>query len=258
MTLQPQRLDAVFIIQWESNWHVGSGLGSATVDRQLRRRACGGRGERQPFVPGSQIKGVLRHRCEELARAMGAGGVVSPHAPPGQLPQPLLEQFRPLAECESLVDRLFGTRYQGECLFVEDAVPASGATARSVVHSRTAIDRLTGTARHATLFSTEVAPAEGCTLTGRLAARHPAGVLTQAQDDDGFPYEYALLLASLLTIDCLGADKSVGLGRCTISIKDNRVRWNEHAAYPLEQALKSLDEQEWLEMLSMLREEQNS
>lgn len=258
MTLQPQRLDVEFTIRWESPWHVGSGLGSAAVDRLLRRRACAGHAKPQPFVPGSQLKGVLRHRCEELAQAMGAPCVVSPHAPPGTPPRELIDQFRPLLKCESLVDRLFGTRYQGECLFVEDAVPTTAAATRSAIHSRTSIDRVTGTAKHATLFSTEVAVGEGLTLAGRLAARHPAGVLTQAEDDDGFPYEYALLLAALLTIDRLGGDKSIGLGQCIISISNNQLRWNEQSAYPLQEALKSLDELEWADMVSMLRQEQNS
>ncbi len=253
MTLQPQRLDVEFSIYWESGWHVGSGLGSTTVDRLLRRRACGSK-ELQPFVPGSQIKGVLRHRCEELAAALGAGQIVSPHVASGSPPQALLKQFRPLSHCESLVDRLFGTRYQGECLFVEDAVPRTDAAARSAIHTRTAIDRVTGTIKHKTLFSTEVAAAEGPGLVGRLSARHPAGVLTQAPDDDGFPYEYALLLASLLTIDRLGADKSVGLGQCAVAIAGEQVRWNDRTDYPVREALKSFEEPDWIEMYNLLRE----
>jgi CRISPR/Cas system CSM-associated protein Csm3 (group 7 of RAMP superfamily) len=257
MTLQPQQLDVEFIIEWHTPWHVGSGLGSATVDRQLRRRSCGRRTERSPFVPGSHIKGVLRHRCEELAAAFGDSNIVSPHLTEERPSRALLDQFRPLAECTSLVERLFGNRFQGECLFVEDAIPMAPAAVRATVQSRTAIDRATGTARHATLFSTEVAAPDGYKLQARLAGRHPPGVLTQAQDDDGFPYEYALLLASLLSIDRLGADKSAGLGRCTVSIPSDTVHWNQ-AAYPLLQALKSLNDLEWLGMLDLLRQEWKS
>lgn len=254
MTLDPQRLDVEFVISWVSHWHVGSGLGSTIVDRQLRRRVCGGR-KRQPFVPGAQIKGVLRHRCEELAAAMGAGDVVSPHVTSRFPPQALLKQFQPLHNCTSIVDRLFGTRYQGDCLFVEDAIPPKNGEVSSAIHSRTAIDRVSGTAKHATLYSTEVAVGETCNLIGRLSARHPAGVLTQAPDDDGFPYEYALLLASLLTIDRLGADKSVGLGECSVAVSGDAVRWNDRPSYPLQAALKSFAEADWMEMLTLIREE---
>ena len=54
------------------------------------------------------------------------------------------------------------------------------------------------------LFTTEFAEG-GANLQGAIRARHPAGVLTQY--DGGFPYEYALLLAALLSLDALGGDK---------------------------------------------------
>src|SRR6516225_3515116 len=118
MNHHPQRLDVAFTITWEAGWHVGSGQGTATVDRLLRRRACGPGGQRAPFVPGSQIKGVLRHQCERLTALLG-GEIVSPHVIPkadlemDQEMEPMMvRSFGGLATSPLVIDRLFGTRFQ--------------------------------------------------------------------------------------------------------------------------------------------------
>ncbi len=134
-------------------------------------------------------------------------------------------------------------------------LPAEDRTQPLWLRSRTSIDRATGTVRHRALFITEVVAGSGWSLCGWLRARHPPGVLTQ--DDGGFPFEYALLLAGLLSIDRLGSEKSAGLGKCQIAIPDGKVRWNDDPQYPLAQALTSLEDPEWLEMLKLLRSEGN-
>jgi CRISPR/Cas system CSM-associated protein Csm3 (group 7 of RAMP superfamily) len=256
MKSQPQRLDVACTITWDSSWHVGSGQGTAEIDRLLRKRACGPRGERAPFVPGSQIKGVLRHHCERLLASLG-GSVVSPHMVGRERPKEALDNFRPLAQSGLLIDRLFGSRFQGDCLFVKDAIAPAEVSQALMLHSRTAIDRVSGTARDHTLFVTEIAQAHGSPMRTSLQVRHPAGVLTQ--DGDGFPFEYALLLAGLLSLNALGGDKSTGLGQCRIAIDGDTVRWNS-APYPVDNALKCFKEcpadGEWLLMVSMLREGQ--
>jgi CRISPR/Cas system CSM-associated protein Csm3 (group 7 of RAMP superfamily) len=252
MNHHPQRLDVALTITWEAGWHVGSGQGTARVDRLLRRRACGPRGERAPFVPGSQIKGVLRHQCERLAAMLGES-VVSPHVVSRELDSGMLDEFRPLAQSKLLIDRLFGSRFQGDCLFIEDAVPTVAGRQTPLLHSRTSIDRVTGTARDRTLFVTEVVPAGGPELHSCVRARHPVGALTQ--DGDGFPFEYSLLLAGLLSLDMLGGDKSAGLGKCRITITGETVRWNDRPDYSVAEALKSFADTEWFEMLQLIRGE---
>jgi hypothetical protein len=248
--MNPQRLDVCFRIVWESNWHAGSGEGNAAIDRLVRRRAVSG----LPVMPGSQFKGVLRHQCERLAALLGFE-VISPHQIGRQPAAELLRQFGPLARSVLLIDRLFGSRYQGECLFIDDALPEAATTYwPSWGHARTAIDRLTRTVRDRTLFVSEVLVGEGRTLLGRLKARHPAGVLTP--DENGFPHEYALLLAGLLSIESLGGDRSVGLGLCRIEILHQVVRWNGNE-WPLTQALGCLAEADWKEQLELYREGMN-
>ena len=243
----PQRLDIGYRIVWNGRWHVGSGYGSAAVDRLQQR--CGG-GAGTPFVPGSQVKGVLRHQCERLALALGLEAV-DPHAGVGEGDRRLVEHFRPLARSELLIDRLFGSRYQGECVFVTNAMPGGGGegtAATPTVTARTAIDRVTGTVMERHLFTTELVEAK-VDLRGDIRARHPGGVLTQ--EDEGFPYEYALLVAGLLSLETLGGDKSTGSGKCEVRIES--LCWNGGNMLP-ESALQSFEEREWAVMIEMLRE----
>ena len=151
------------------------------------------------------------------------------------------------------MDRLFGSRYQGECLFVTNAEPVSSEeNTVTSVQPRTALDRVTGTVMEQHLFTTEFAEG-GANLQGSIRARHPVGVLTQY--DGGFPYEYALLLAALLSLDALGGDKSVGLGRCEIRLKEETLCWNSQHISSDEAFQSFKDEpEEWGSLLEMLRE----
>ena len=245
--MKPQRLDLGYHLVWQGRWHVGSGYQSAVADRLLRRQ---GSSRSAPFVPGSQLKGVLRHQCERLATALGLKAV-DPHAGGEEHNKSLVKHFTPLANSNLVVDRLFGSRYQGECLFVTNAVAVASEEERATsVRARTAMDRVTGTVMEQHLFTTELAES-GLSLRGAIRARHPACVLTQYED--GFPYEYALLVAALLSLDALGGDKSVGLGRCEMCVKS--LCWNDQTV-SLDEALHSFQEKEWNVMLGILREEQ--
>jgi CRISPR/Cas system CSM-associated protein Csm3 (group 7 of RAMP superfamily) len=248
--MKPQRLDLEYHIVWQGRWHVGSGYKSAATNRLLQRM---GGVDGSPFVPGSQIKGVLRHQCERFAFALGLEAV-NPHDGIKEDNKKLVKHFKPLVESSLVVDRLFGSRYQGECLFVTNAEPVSSEeNTVTSVQPRTALDRVTGTVMEQHLFTTEFAEG-GANLQGIIRARHPAGVLTQ--EGNGFPYEYALLLAALLSLDTLGGDKSVGLGRCEIRLKEETLCWNSQHISSDEAFQSFKDEpEEWGALLEMLREE---
>ena len=245
--MKPQRLDLCYHIVWQGRWHVGSGYQSAVADRLLQRLPDGA-----PFVPGSQVKGVLRHQCERLTLALGLKAV-NPHAGTEKDEHSLVEYFKPLEKSDLMVDRLFGSRYQGECLFVTNAVPVSSEESMSSVQARTAIDRVTGTVMEQHLFTTELTEGN-VNLLGKIRARHPAGVLTQYED--GFPYEYDLLVAALLSLDALGGDKSLGLGRCKIQLEPESLYWNGQRI-SLDKVLQSFQElpEDWGEWVSTLRGE---
>lgn len=249
--MEPQRLDLCYEIVWKGRWHVGSGYQSAVADRLLRRMEGV---NRDPFVPGSQIKGMLRHQCERLALALGFEAI-NPHAVTPEDEKDLLTHFTPLTNSKLIVDRLFGNRYQGECLFVTNAMPVSSNTEnKAVVQTRTAIDRVTGTVMEQHLFTTELVEAE-INLRGQIRGRHPAGVLTQ--DGDGFPYEYALLAAGILSLETLGGDKSTGLGRCEVKLEGDQLCWNGDSI-DQKDALQNFQEEDWQTMVELLREEQTS
>ncbi|NLE36832.1 MAG: hypothetical protein GX621_02275 [Pirellulaceae bacterium] len=273
MANTPQRLDIDFSITWESGWHVGSGYGTPQVDRLVRRA---GGWDSPAIVPGAQIKGVLRHRCEQIVAICDPSPgtplendmqhaqhfqVVSPHVTPDpEQRQALIANFVPLKNSLLMVDRLFGTRFQGGCLFVEDARPsrdeAKACKYRSMVANRITVDRVTGTARDQRLFSTEVVPQEGnASLYSRIRARHAPDILTQ--DDDQFPFEYALLLSGLLGIEALGGEKSTGRGRCRIEISPGVLRWNGRAL-EIADALAGFDDVEWPSVYQLYREEAES
>ncbi len=250
--MKPQRLDFTYCVSWDGNWHVGSGFASAAADRLIRR--FGGTNG-VPFVPGSQVKGVLRHQCERLATALGCE-TVDPHATSEEQRKRLVRHFQPLASSILIVDRLFGSRCQGECLFVDNALPVGDNRTATALRTRTAMDRVTGTVLERHLFTTELVHRASPTLEGQIHGRHAAGVLTQ--DREEFPFEYALLLAAALCVDRLGGDKSAGLGRCRFSIKDNMVRWNQQPL-ALDVALASFKDlgADWTDMVRLIREERH-
>ncbi|GIW92214.1 MAG: hypothetical protein KatS3mg110_0255 [Pirellulaceae bacterium] len=260
-----QRLDIHYCIVWESWWHAGSGFGTAATDRLVQR--LGGL-TGIPFIPGSHVKGVLRHTCERLAATLGLD-CIAPHATTPEQQQKLVEHFRPLAASQLVVDRLFGSRFQGECLFVSHALPLGlrnanpdpeprtirFSPARTTTRSRTSIDRATRTVREGHLFSTEITDVQHC-LEGEIRARHAPELLTQYEES--VPYEYGLLVLALLSIDRLGGDKSLGMGRCRIQITD--LEWQqrkitvEECVGPLSQ-LAAFSPQEVTEWLEGLRQE---
>lgn len=258
MNAQHQVLRIRYQIHWESPWHVGSGFGTVGIDRMLRFRvAAVGDLQSQtaqlrivPYVPGSQLKGVLRHQCERLIDACGLE-VAPPHVLSSEPPTLVLENFRPARDSNLLIDRLFGSQYEGESVFVEDALPVRLTGNDWQVYGRTAVDRLVGTVRSGHLFFTQVAIKHLSPLEGRIIARHPPGTLTQ--DQAGFPYEYALLVAGLLSIDKLGGDKSAGFGACRVHIV--QLDWNETTNYDVGEALQILSDPEWAEWVRLVRSE---
>lgn len=228
-------------------WHVGSGFRTAAVDR-LVRRFPGRRGV--PFIPGSQIRGVLRNRCEQILLALG-GPYSDPHdatttVERAQAPW-AFQVFYPLEElpAECVIDRLFGTRYDGERIFISNAFPAavrfhtaekSSRQAKpadgeegTVRHwrtsavTRTSMDRLLGIVAERKLFTTEVVSSTA-PYRFSLRAYHRDNELTVIED---IPAEYSLLVAGIRMIDALGGDKSTGLGWCTVEIVGARYQGKE-------------------------------
>ncbi len=246
------RLDLTFQLQFVTDWHVGSGAGSALVNRLQARRRMRSWGE-VPFVPGAQLKGVLRQQCERLALALNLSDVLDPHDQEAAL----AAHFVPLPQSQIFVDRLFGSRYQGGCLFLSDALPvddhSDGAVSPgTTVRQRTALDRLTGTVKHQHLFATEIVSVSKGAYAARLRARHPSEALTH--NGGGLPYEYALLVTALLGIESLGGDKSAGRGQCVITVDESTLKWNR-TPQSLDAMLAPFREDGWQEYYQLMIDE---
>lgn len=181
-----------------SRWHAGSGEGSLTTDRLVRRDPCG-----RPFIPASTMKGIIRHSCEKLARALGFPDSSDPH-------QSDLKENRSFVAFEQMrspIDRLFGTKYETGGLFFRNAHMATDRKMTTTVRNRVARYRVLQTAKDKHLFSTEYAPPE---VFNTVIDGWHRGLVALGEDYP--PYAYCLLVAGILAVERVGADKSTGAG----------------------------------------------
>src|SRR5437667_12848868 len=65
MTLKnnPDRISIEYDLTFATQFHCGTGIREGLIDRTVVRDS-----ERYLYIPGSTFKGVLRERCEQLAR----------------------------------------------------------------------------------------------------------------------------------------------------------------------------------------------
>lgn len=186
------RVRLVLHICFRSRWHAGSGEGNLMTDRLIRRD-----GLNRPFIPGSTLKGIVRQSCEKLCHARGFRNLPSPH-------------HTNAIQSHSPVDCLFGTTYEPGQLFFRDARLRDNQDCLPLVWNRVARHRILGTAKNKQLFSTEYNIP--CTLTTTIDGWHE-NLLTL--DTNSPPYEYCLLIAGILAVDRIGAEKSTGAGWLT-------------------------------------------
>ncbi len=166
-----------------------------------------------------------------------------------------MEAFVPLTESRFVIDRLFGNAMEGARLFVEELLWPEDFP----FHERAAvlnvmqvsIDRATGSARGKRLFSSEVVEGIGA-WKGRIEARHRKGEITPYEEGT-LPFEYALLVAGLRSLDRIGGDRSIGKGRIEVTI--GRIAYNDRELSPSD-ALKSFEETDWKDLWELYREEE--
>lgn len=211
----PERTDRIHLrynLVFESAFHCGSGLPRLLLDRAVRRNASG-----ELFVPGATFKGVLRERCEQLAKLFG----LTPRLTHDE--QAALDEYA----APDLLARIFGSRrWPGE-LYFDDLKLASNLSQliqdssgnpdnRLQVQERTqvSLSRRTGTAKPNFLFSSEFGVGD-LVFEGEIS-----GYLSDLPIDSAPEMTYALMLlvAGLLALDRLGGNKSTGAGRCRIEI----------------------------------------
>ncbi len=191
---------------------VGAGGSTGSLsDKPIIRNAQG-----QLVIPGSQLKGRLRHECEKLARGLGWWIPDSPLAEhlylddrpegsPAAVPESLQVPYRvenyPGYHC--WVSQIFGDPILPSRILVDDLIcPYSQDELPEISRPGVSINRSRQTAEDQKLFYLETSPmGVGLPFTGEIH------VLQHCP-----PHAEPLLLTAIAHIHALGGGKSGGLG----------------------------------------------
>lgn len=269
MTPRTDRLLIDYTLAFNTPFHCGTGIRESLIDRTVVRDSDG-----YLYVPGSTLKGVLRDRCEQIARfygqtepAMNNGTpadtgmqrVPSPHDATAALAG--LGKSKP-----TMITRIFGSQNKPGLLFFDDAyqsqeeqeqydsleepmVKGKGKyqSLQVSVSTQVRLDRPTRTAVPGALYTSEFGNNDITfygTIQGWITCTPiPSDAIDVAGDTGtvGTPtYSLLLLLAGLRMLERLGGNKSTGKGNCICTIGD--VKIND----------ANTDWQAWLHMLDAL------
>ncbi|MFS8875866.1 RAMP superfamily CRISPR-associated protein [Synechococcus sp. R5-13] len=185
---------------------VGSGGSSGSLaDKPLLKDAYG-----RLLIPGSQLKGRLRHECEKLARGLGWAICRSPDPErmcpkregiDGHFDRPEY-QVEGYAGSHCLVCQIFGNPALPARLWVEDLVcEVPPAALEPTLRPGVTLNRRRRTAEDQRLYLIETSPAAELTFSGSLQLL-----------PDCPSWGKTLLLAALHHLIALGGSKSAGLG----------------------------------------------
>ena len=193
----------------------GAGALSIGADKTVQRD-----GRDRPIIPASQLKGRLRHACENLARE---AGIPLCRPPNPQTTCPHLDTVPPGADGRRFcpVCRIFGSPALPSPLRFSDLVYEPVGDDDYAIRPGVGLDRRRGVVRENLLFLTETVP---------------KGVTFDRHDDNGEPLpviygrveraEALFLLAGLQAIQNWGGAKSRGLGWARIQVT---ALWNQEA-----------------------------
>lgn len=185
---------------------VGAGGSSGSLaDKPIVRNARG-----QLLIPGSQVKGRLRHECEKLARSLG-WQIFS--APSAQLLCPTEEQvssqFRNDYQVTGyrgyhcFVSQIFGDPILPSRVIVDDLICSLAAEdLPEVLRPGVTINRKRRTAEEKKLYLLETSP-----VNTQLSFEGEIHLLPNCPN-----YAKPLIVAALHHIHALGGSKSAGLG----------------------------------------------
>lgn len=234
-------INIAYQIQFETPFHLGTGLRRGLLDRSVCRDANG-----YLYIPGSTLKGVFREKCEQIARIFNLP-VVSPHNE-----QEAIDRFQ---DDTDIVDRIFGSRYKSGELYFDNANLIeedqrlfdgdSDRISERYIHlqtetrMQTSISRTLGTVREQALFQSEFGIRTLCfkgQVYGYLEGFHI--------EENRWSYSLLLLVAGICANDRIGANKSTGMGKYSCEILELEIN-----DAPIETAslLKKLSDLEYYE-----------
>jgi CRISPR/Cas system CSM-associated protein Csm3 (group 7 of RAMP superfamily) len=201
------KVDIHLKVTLETPVNVGSGaLADALADKPTLRDARG-----LPIIPGSTLKGKVRHVCEQIAHRLWDDQVC--HAP---YPDQMCRGAPSDGVCR--VCRIFGSPWYRSPLRFDDLhlepdrpLPAevrwqeSPNLQEGLLRTGVGLSRRSGTAQEEILYSVEgYSPPAAFVYAGRITGR-------LANED-----ELGLLLAGLREVRALGGSKGRGMGWCCI------------------------------------------
>jgi len=213
-------------------FHCGSGIREGLVDRTVVRN-----NQDHLYVPGSTFKGMLRERCEQLARAYVQNEqekqrIASPHIAEVALLN--------LGRKPTMIARIFGAQNVPGSLFFDDA-QQSGEDAQMEIsqykelqvgiYTQVRIDRPTHIAVPGALYTSEFGTKDTefiGTIQGWLSCLQVdrSGVALEPIPRTNLAPTYSslLLLAGLQLVERLGANKSTGKGQCDCRVSKVTIR----------------------------------
>jgi CRISPR/Cas system CMR subunit Cmr4 (Cas7 group RAMP superfamily) len=249
------RIHIEYDLKFATLFHCGTGIREVLIDRTVVRDSQG-----HLYVPGTTFKGVLRERCEQLARFYTSDEkakqlIQSPHIAQAALQG--LGNKRP-----TMVTRIFGSQnLPGKLFFddarqiesdvqqydgVEDNEQGKYNSLQVDVYTQVRLDRLTHTAVSGALYRSEFGINDIVfkgTIQGWLECIPINDRSNNVQRADDVPtYSLLLLLAGLNMIERLGGNKSTGKGQCECSIAGVSINGHDY-----QDAWKS-----WLEQIDAL------
>lgn len=231
MIERTDRIDLRYTLTFESAFHCGSGLSRLLIDRAVKRDSEG-----YLLVSGSTIKGGLRDRCEQLARLFS----LAEHSPHDD-EAALREYVAP-----DSVSRIFGSRLYPGRLFVDDLrmiredkeFLRRTLSLQTFERTQVSLSRQTGTAKPHMLFSSEFG------MTGLAFEGEISGYIRDIPIDnqsDSPTFALLLLVAGLMSLDRIGGNKSVGIGRCQIKIVSLNINFTLHDPLAILERLADLE-----------------
>ncbi len=181
----------------DSALSIGAGGSSGSLsDKPIVRNAVG-----NLIIPGSHLKGRLRHECEKIAR--GLGWCVSRSPNPRNMVGDYTVPNKTELSKHCIISSIFGDASQSSCLLVDDLVCkiSSKDLPTEVLRPGVTINRRRRTAEDKKLFYLETSPPNTqLRFTGSIHLIDPPS------------YATALICAGLRHINALGGSKSAGLG----------------------------------------------